>query len=104
MASVADLVEPWVVGDGLDLSLLGRARHLVARGAVVPSAFGPRLVEATVTADEGAELASLRATGSRLDWACSCAAADRRPDDGDPCIHVVATAQVAWDRAPARRR
>ena len=51
MASVADLVEPLVTGDGAPVELHAAARRLLEDGAVRLDSFGPLRVTAAV--DDG---------------------------------------------------
>ncbi len=94
MPSVADLVEP----DALDLlaaaATLTAGRELASADRVHLTIVGPLTVAARVDGP-GRPATALSATGATLHWSCTC------PEGraGSFCAHLVATAQVAWDRS-----
>ena len=97
MASVADLVEPDALHRLAAATTLAAGRELAAADRVHITIFGQLTVAARVDGPGRASTA-LSATGSTLHWSCTCLAGR----GGAFCEHLVATAQVAWDRAPDR--
>ena len=100
MASVADLVEPLVLGGGdLPGDVREEATRLHDAGAVTLDAFGPVRVTASVADDGHAFDVALASAADGLESACSCA----QGSSGLICAHSLATAIVTWERAPRRR-
>ena len=97
MTAVADLVEPEALERLAAATTLAAGRELAAADRVHITIFGPLIVAARVDGP-GRPSTALSARGSTLRWSCTC-----RPGSGGAfCEHLVATAQVAWDRAPDR--
>lgn len=97
MASVADLVEPAALQRLAASRALAAGRALAAADRVHITILGPLTVAARVDGP-GRAATALSAAGSTLRWSCTC-----QPGRGGTfCEHLVATAQVAWDRAPDR--
>lgn len=92
MASVVDLVQPDALERLAAAPILAAGRELASADRVHLTIVGPLTVAARV---EGAARAStaLSATGSSLHWSCTCPSGR----GGAFCVHLVATAQVAWD-------
>jgi hypothetical protein len=98
MASVADLVEPFVTGEGASAVVHARATELREAGAVRLDTFGPLRVTAAVD-DGGVCRVELSSSAGSLQCRCAC--------DGDsacdPCVHVLAAAMEMWHRSTRRR-
>ncbi len=99
MPSVADLVEAPAIAGLAAPAVLAAGDALAAAGAVRITIFGPLSVAARVDGPDRAATA-LAADGVTLRWSCSCLQGRR----GAFCAHLVATARVTWNRAPARER
>ncbi len=98
MASVADLVESPAVESLASATALADGELMAREGAVTLTIFTPLTVAASVRAAPPGRT-TLDATGCVLRRSCSCAPGRV----GSFRAHLVATARVAWERAPARR-
>ena len=96
MPSVADLVEPGALDRLAAAPTLAAGRRLASDERVHLTIVGPLTVAARVDGP-GRPATALSATGETLHWSCTC------PEGraGAFCAHLVATAQVAWDRSEA---
>ena len=97
MPSVADLIEPAALNRLAAAPTLAAGRTLASSDHVHLTIVGPLTVAARVDGP-GRPATALSASGETLHWSCTC------PEGrgGAFCAHLVATAQVAWDRAPSR--
>jgi uncharacterized Zn finger protein len=100
VSSVADLVDDAaisaLVADG---ALVEGGLELAGTGAVRLISFEPLRVLAEVDDGGGIAEVELASVDGVLIGTCTC------PDGGEgrPCRHFVATARVAWEKAPTRR-
>ena len=98
MDSIADLVEPVKLEVRASAENYKRGKEIVDANGVMIEALNPLKVTAKVTSPGGeiqhSELTSLP---GGLRWECTC------NKQHEFCAHLVATALVAWEKAPARR-
>lgn len=97
MPSFADLVEPEALDRLAAAPTLVAGRRLAADDRVHLTIVGPLTVAARVDGP-GRPATTLSASGETLHWSCTC------PEgrSGTFCLHLVATAQVAYDHTPNR--
>ena len=99
MDSVADLVEPVKVEVRATADNYKEGKQIVEAGGVMLEEFGPLKVTAKVTSPGGTtQHTQLASVPDGLRWTCTCGLGQ------DFCQHLVATALVAWDKAPRQHR
>lgn len=98
MDSVADLVEPVKLEVRASVDNYKKGQEIVAAKGVMIEASNPLKVMAKV-ASLGGEIqhTELASVPGGLRWACTC------NEQHEFCAHLVATAMVAWEKAPAKR-
>jgi len=98
MDSVADLVEPVKLEVRASVDNFKKGKEIVAANGVMIEEINPLKVVAKVTSLGGEiQHATLQALPDGLRWTCTC------NDQHEFCAHLVATALVAWEKAPVRR-
>jgi uncharacterized Zn finger protein len=98
MDSVADLVEPVKLEVRATAQAFEKGKEIAANNGVTVEEFNPIRVKASVSAPSGVQHTELNAMPDGLKWSCTC------NDKHTFCEHLVATAIVAWEKAPKRRQ
>lgn len=98
MDSVADLVEPVKLEVRASIDNYKKGKEIVDANGVMIELFNPLKVEAKVVSPGGEiQHTQLAALPDGLRWSCTC------NKQHEFCAHLVATALVAWEKAPAHR-
>ena len=97
MDSVADLVEPVKLEVRASVDNYKKGKAIVEANGVMIELSNPLKVAAKVTSPGGEiQHAQLASMPDGLRWTCTC------NKQHEFCAHLVATALVAWEKAPAQ--
>jgi hypothetical protein len=98
MDSVADLVEPVKLEVRASIDNYKKGKEIVDANGVMIEHSNPLKVTAKVTSVGGEiQHTQLASMPDGLRWTCTC------NQQHEFCAHLVATAMVAWEKAPAHR-
>jgi hypothetical protein len=95
MDSVADLVEPVKLEVRASIDNYKLGKQIAKSGGVQMNVSNPLKVTAKVTSPDGTvQQTELASVPGGLHWSCTC------NTQQDFCVHVIATALVAWEKVP----